>query len=149
MDKMQDSSKSRAELTEMQVKALEEEVSVNQGRENRLKEELDASLKAVWDLEYQAKEHNENVDEKEDYITFLENRYSEAISKVVLLEGQLTTANLKLQGAKGRAKMDEEKDIAIKIVVWAVKAEATRVVEEYKRSTDFEGEVSKATCDAF
>lgn len=75
------------------------------------------------------KEHDENAT-KEDYITFLENRYSKATSKAVLLEGQLTSTNIKLQGAKGRAKVEEKKAIATEIVVWAVKAEALRVVEE-------------------
>lgn len=116
--------------------------------ENKLKEELQSSIESVWDLKAWVSEHDEKATKKECYITFLENRYSEATSKAMLLKGQLTAIKLKLQGAESRAKEDKEKAMATEVMAWATKTKEVRAIKEYKKLIDFEDEVNEATCDA-
>lgn len=52
-------------------------------------------------MESQVKEHEEKVAQKEDYISFIENRFSDATAKAMVLEVQPKATNLKVQGSCG------------------------------------------------
>lgn len=67
-----------------------------EARAKKLKEELQFSLENVWDLESQIKDHEEQAVKRKDYISLLENKFSNATSKVMVFEVQLKVANLKV-----------------------------------------------------
>lgn len=79
----------------------------------------------------------------------MDDRYFEATARSIQLEGQIIILWLKLQSTQGRVEAIEEKATTVEMVARAAKAEAAKAVKDYKKSVDFEDEVSEAACDTY
>lgn len=89
------------------------------------------------------------VTKKEDYVTFLEGKFSESTAKAMSLKVQLKTANLKVQLIKAKAIVVKKNAAAVELVARAAKAEVARAIKDYKKSVNFKDEVGEVACDAF
>lgn len=113
LTKLQDSLKSKAEITEAQVNALELEASTIEVKENKLKKEFE-SEEEVDHLESQVKELEEKATDREGYVSLLESRLSEAITKMMGFEVQLKATDLKVQGSSPKPKRLRRKTLPSK-----------------------------------
>lgn len=95
------------------------------------------------------KGNEERITKGEVYVAFLENRYSDATSKVMELEVQLNATNLKIQGVEAKARKVKERATTTKAMARVAKAEMAQAIKEYKKLMDFEDEVDEAGRDAF
>lgn len=83
----------------------------------------------------------------------LDVKFADATSKEMIMEFWAKTTSFKLKEAKVMALEAKERAEVAKTKAWVVKVEVTsvgtQVVMEYKKSKDFEDEVSEAAYDAY
>lgn len=86
MGELKDSTMGQAEIERTRVKILEDEFLIAKAHESKLEEELQAALEDAHYQESRAKKFEGEITKKEGCIIYLENKFSESITRAMSLE---------------------------------------------------------------